>query len=191
MKSKISMILFVLILGSVLTAALVSVDAYTAPFIEKNRIIKLQKSILTALDISYTKGDLENVFAENIERKTVREKEFYVSGNGNTAFEIQGSGLWGPIIAIIALLPDLKTIQGITIIHQEETPGLGARIGEKDFLDRFKDKKLFPKLIVQPPGKASGENEVDGITGATLSCKAFEEIVNSESKKYISLIEGR
>ena len=107
MKSKLSMILFVLILGSVLTAALVSVDAYTAPFIEKNRTIKLQKSILTAMDISYTKGDLENIFAENIEKKTVREKEFYVSGNGNTAFEIQGSGLWGPISGIIALLPDL------------------------------------------------------------------------------------
>ncbi len=186
------MILFILILGSVLTAALVSVDAYTAPFIEKNRIIKLQKSILTALDISYTKGDLENVFAENIEKKTVREKEFYVSGNGNTAFEIQGSGLWGPISAIIALLPDLKTIYGITIIHQEETAGLGSRIGEKDFLDRFKNKKLFPELmIVRPPAKASGENEVDGITGATFSCKAFEKIVNSESKKYISIIEGR
>jgi len=35
---------------------------------------------------------------------------------------------------------------------------------------------------------ASGENEVDGMTGATLSCNAFEEILNSELPKYIRAI---
>ena len=87
------------------------------------------------------------------------------------------------------LQPDMKTIKGITIIHQEETPGLGGRIAETDFLDRFKAKKVLPKLIIQPPGKASRNNEVDGITGATLSCKAFEAILNSEIKKYVSIIK--
>jgi Na+-transporting NADH:ubiquinone oxidoreductase subunit C len=96
--------------------------------------------------------------------------------------------LWGPIHGIVALLADLKTIKGITIIHQEETPGLGGRIAETDFLDKFKAKKVFPRLIIQPPGKAVAENEVDGITGATLSCKAFEAILNSEIEKYVSVI---
>ena len=86
-------------------------------------------------------------------------------------------------------MPDLKTIKGIIIIHQEETPGLGGRIAEADFLDRFETKKVFPRLTIQPPGKASGNNEVDGITGATLSCKAFEEILNREIEKYISVIK--
>ena len=35
MKEKLIMILFVLVLGSILSTALVSVDAYTAPLIEK------------------------------------------------------------------------------------------------------------------------------------------------------------
>ena len=190
MKEKLTMILFVLALGSILSTALVSVNAYTAPLIEKNKVKKLRISILKALDISYSKDKVDEVFSENVETKKQREREFYVAkAGGNVAFEIYGSGLWGPIHGIVALGSDLKTIKGITIIHQEETPGLGGRIAEEDFLDRFESKQVFPRLMVQLPGKASGNNEVDGITGATLSCKAFEEILNSEIEKYVFVIK--
>ena len=86
---------------------------------------------------------------------------------------------------MIAIKPDLKTIKGITIIHQAETPGLGGRIAEPEFLDRFKGKDVFPSLMIERPGKANKNNEVDGITGATLSGKAFERILNREIKKYV------
>ena len=84
--------------------------------------------------------------------------------------------------------PDFQTIKGITIVHQEETPGLGGRIAEKEILDRFKGKKILPQLIIQRPGKAKEQNEVDGITGATLTGKAFEKVLNSEVKKYLPLL---
>ncbi len=189
MKEKLMMILFVLILGTVLSTAIVSVDAFTAPLIEKNKVRKLRISVLKAMDIPYSKDKVDEVFSGNVVTKKQGEIEFYVAQTGgDIAFEIYGSGLWGPIHGIIALGQDLKTIKGITIIHQEETPGLGGRIAEADFLDRFKAKNIFPRLIIQPPGKASRNNEVDGITGATLSCKAFEEILNDEIKKYVSVI---
>ena len=190
MKEKLKMILFVLVLGSVLSTALVSINAYTTPLIEKNKIKKLRISILKALDIAYSKDNVNEVFSENVTTRNQGEIEFYVAkSNRDIAFEIKGSGLWGPIRGIVALMPDLKTIKGITIIHQEETPGLGGRIAEGDFLNKFKAKKVFPRLIIQPPGKAGGNNEIDGITGATLSCKAFEEILNSEIEKYVSIIK--
>ncbi len=190
MKEKLAMILFVLVLGSISGMALVSMNAYTSPLIEKNKVRKLHISVLKALDIAYSENKVDETFLENVATKKHGEREFYVAeAGGEVAFEIYGSGLWGPIHGIIALGSDLKTIKGITIIHQEETPGLGGRIAEADFLDRFESKEVLPRLIIQPPGKASRNNEVDGITGATLSCKAFEEILNSEIKKYISVIE--
>ena len=190
MREKLSMILFVLILGSVLSTALVSVDNYTAPLIEKNKVRKLHISILKAMSIAYSKDKVDEIFLEKVETKKQQEREFYLAkASGDVAFEISGSGLWGPIQGIVALKPDLTTIKGITIIHQEETPGLGGRIAEADFLDRFETKEVFPKLLIQPPGKASGDNEIDGITGATLSCKAFEEILNTEIEKYVAAIK--
>ena len=190
MKSKLLMILFVLILGSVLTAALVSVDSYTAPYIVKNKVKKLREGILKAFGIAHTKDGIDEAFIENVEETKLETIQFYhEKKSGNISFEFHGSGLWGPIEGMIALSPDLKVIKGLSIIHQEETPGLGGRIAELDFLNRFTGKNVTGDLIIQPPGKASGDSEVDGITGATLSCKAFEGILNSEIKKYVFIIK--
>ena len=185
MKDKIQMILFVLVVGAILTTALVTVDAITEPFIQKNKTKKLYGSILKAADISYEPDKLEAVFEQEIEEKTIGDKRHYVTTEGVTIVEFEGSGLWGPIYGAIALLDDLDTIKGITIIHQEETPGLGGRIGDAEFLDTFKNKKIFPALKITQQGRASGINEVDGMTGATLSCNAFNLVLNSEIQKYI------
>ena len=190
MKDKILMVIFILVLGSILTTALLAVNSYTTPIIEKNNEISIKKSVLKALEITFSEDDAEDVFSGNIEITRKGEKDFYVSKEGNIAFEYTGSGLWGPIDGIIGIKPDYKTIKAVTIIHQEETPGLGGRISEQQFLDSFKDKTLVPDLLITAPGKASSSNEVDGITGATMSCKAFEAIINAQYQEYISLIKA-
>ena len=95
------------------------------------------------------------------------------------AFAYAGSGLWGPINGIVALNPDLSTLKGVTILHQEETPGLGSRITEQAYLDTFRGKDFTSGLKLTPPGKAKAANEIDAITGATLSPKAFLQILNA------------
>ncbi len=202
MKEKVRMVVFVLALGSVLTAALVSVDAFTDPYIKANTRKKLQESILKAAEITLGENTLEEVFSREIEERVFPEslqvkgakeedkKKFYVTRGGEYIFEYRGSGLQDEIYGAIAFKPDLKTIKGVTIVSQKETPGLGGRIGEQEFLDRFRNRKIFPELRITGAGKAKGENEVDGLTGATLSCNAFEELLNSESHKYIKAIES-
>lgn len=188
MKEKISIVIFVLILGSILTAALVIANDFTAPIIAKKKELKTKISVLKGFGIEHSKDDAEKIFSENIEIVKKDAQKFYVTRNKELAFEISGTGLWGPIHGILALQPDLETIKGITLIHQEETPGLGGRIAEKEFLDKFKDKKIVPGIKILPPDKVSKVDEVDAITGATLTCNAFEEILNGQSKKYIPLI---
>lgn len=144
--------------------------------------IKIKAGALAALKIVCTDEEVEEAFDQNIISKQENGKTYYVSRNKDIAFEISGSGLWGPISGVLALNKDQRTIKGITIIHQEETPGLGGRISEQDFLDRFKKSVFAPRLSITSAGKAETESEVDGITGATLSCKAFENILNAEYK---------
>jgi len=183
-KDKISMIIFVLLLGVVLTSALVAVDYYTASRIERNKLNKIKASVLKTLDISYSDENMEKIFSENINENSVGGFKFYNSREGCVAFEFAGSGLWGPITGIIALFPDMETIKGITVVHIEETPGLGSRIAEKIYLDKFKGKKLLPEIRIQPSGKSNGDNEVDSLTGATSSSNAFGKILNSEFKRF-------
>ena len=135
MKDKILMIVFVLVLGSILTAALVAVNFYTTPVIEKNEEIATKSSILKALNISFKQDTVEDIFAGNVEEKQQEGTTYYVAKDRNIAFPYSGSGLWGPIEGIIAVQPDFETLKGITIIRQEETPGLGSRIGEAPYLE--------------------------------------------------------
>lgn len=190
MKEKISMIIFILVLGNILTLILVSVNYYTKPIIVKNEIMKLRMRILGALNISHTKSNEEKIFFENIDIKEKNGKKFYFSKKNDLAFEFSGAGLWGPIEGVIALMKDMQSIKGLTIIRQEETPGLGGRIAEIEYLDKFKNKKFFPELKLLPPGDAKKENEIDSITGATMTSEAFLKIINKEYKKYVSLIKG-
>jgi Na+-transporting NADH:ubiquinone oxidoreductase subunit C len=188
MKERILMIVFILVLGSVLTSALVAVTNYTNPIIEMNNVITVKRSILDALEISYTEDSVEDIFSDNIDIVPEEEEVYYFTQNGDVAFEISGSGLWGPIEGVIALNPGYETIKGLTIIRQEETPGLGGRIGEKEFLNQFKNKMIIPKLEITAPGKAQNKNQVDGITGATMSGKALEVLLNSEIGEHLALL---
>ena len=82
MKEKLLMIVFVLILGSILSTALVSVNAYTAPLIDKNKVRKLQISVLNALGIAYSQDKVDEAFSGNVTKKELEDKdlEFYVAG---------------------------------------------------------------------------------------------------------------
>ncbi|MBE0536612.1 MAG: FMN-binding protein [Phycisphaerae bacterium] len=201
MMDKVKMIAFVLVLGAVLTTALVSVDAFTAPFIKANQAKRLQQSILKAAEIEFTEASLEQVYSEKITAKAYpdamqtagvaeeNKKKFYLTQTGDVIFEYRGSGLQDEIYGVIAFEPDVETIKGITIVSQKETPGLGGRIAESEFLEQFKGKKFFPQFRIRPPGKASGINEIDGLTGATLSCNALEALLNKETNTYIPAIK--
>jgi len=188
-KEKINMLLFVVILGTILTSALVLMDGYTEPIIERNELVEMRTGILNALQIPFTMETLDEAFSENIEKDEIDGKTVYVTEEGIVAVPYNGSGLWGPIIGILAVDPENDEIKGLTIIQQEETPGLGSRIAEAAYLEQFTDKQFSPKLELKPEGQAEGENEIDSITGATLSSKAFVKILNKEYSLYKELSE--
>lgn len=185
----IKILIFVLVLGTVSGSLLVGVNSFTKPIIEKNEELKLKRSILDAVEISYTREDIEDIFSKNI--KTVERDGFiyYRSPDGAVAFGFRGPGLWGPMSGTISLNPGLKTIRRIRILHQEETPGLGGRVGEEAFLSQFSTKEIFPSIILTPPGKAAAKNEVDAITGATGTSRAFEKLLNENLQRYVKLIK--
>ncbi|UCF99051.1 MAG: FMN-binding protein [Spirochaetaceae bacterium] len=178
MKDKILMIVFVLVLGSILTTALVTVNFFTTPVIEKNEQIATKSSILKALNIIFDADSVEEIFAENVEQRQEEGTIYYVTADSNIAFSYSGSGLWGPIEGIIAVQPDFETLKGITIIRQEETPGLGSRITEADYLAQFEGKRFAEGLKLVQPGRGSADNEIDSITGATMTSDAFISILN-------------
>lgn len=189
MKRLLSMIIFVLATGSILTASLLAVDYYTTPVIEANSRTTLQKSILAALGIVAEDDQLETVYGRDVTVEEIDGTAFYRSADGSVAFAYEGAGLWGPISGIIALNPGRETLKGITIIQQEETPGLGGRISEAGYLAEFEDREFRPRLENISAGREATPTGIDSITGATMTSVAFLDILNDHLSEIVPIYE--
>jgi Na+-transporting NADH:ubiquinone oxidoreductase subunit NqrC len=182
------MIGFVLIFGIFWSSALVAVDKLTGPRIEKYLIEKKRKKVLEALVIPYGAENIEQVFTDNVTADEIDGKTIYRADDGSVAFEFVGAGSQGAISGVIALSSGNEALKGLAIIQQSETPGLGSRVLAEDNLANFRGKKVVPELMVVAAGTASKDNEVDAITGATLTCDAIEKIINENVKQAKALI---
>ncbi len=111
-----------------------------------------------------------------------------------------GAGLWGPIWGYVAVNDDGNTIYGANFSHEGETPGLGARIADKDFQDLFVDKHLFLNgeykgVVVLKKGQKSvtGAEQIDALTGATitsLGVSAMLEDCLAPYKSFLMKLQG-
>lgn len=77
-------------------------------------------------------------------------------------------------------------IQNIYVIEHTETPGLGSKMTQSSFMDQFLGKNPGEmKFKVRKNG-----GDVDGITGATISSKAFVEAVQLAYDTFKSMQDG-
>ncbi|MEG0075235.1 MAG: RnfABCDGE type electron transport complex subunit G [Eubacterium sp.] len=79
-------------------------------------------------------------------------------------------------------------VTGITILNQNETPGLGAKSTDPVFQEQFKDKDAKKEITVVKGGTAS-DNQIVAITGATITSKAVATGVNYSEKVFEILTE--
>jgi electron transport complex protein RnfG len=96
------------------------------------------------------------------------------------AFKVSSpEGYGGTIEVMVGLLPD-GTVHGMEVLSHLETPGLGAKIREAKFKDRFKKRSLSnTKWAVK---KDAGD--IDGITGATISSRAVIKAIKGGLEFY-------
>jgi Na+-transporting NADH:ubiquinone oxidoreductase subunit C len=145
---------------------------------------------------------VEGVMAENVEmaqeeKKPVEDRllPFYIytdeDGNQYYILSVRGSGLWDKIWGNIALEQDMTTIAGASFDHKGETPGLGAEIKDNPaFAAQFIGKKIYSEdgtytSVEVVKGEAKDpRNEVDGISGATITCNGVTDMLYSGIKKY-------
>ena len=117
------------------------------------------------------------------------------TANGEKAYVIPvvGRGLWGGLWGYIAVNETKDKVLGTYFYHESETAGLGARISEKWFQDQFIGKPIFGEdgnvtLTVVKAGAAQQENEVDGVTGATLTSNGVAAMVKDGLTAYTDFL---
>jgi len=94
---------------------------------------------------------------------------------------VYGTGYQSTIRAWLALSGDVQTVVSLSIVDQAETPGLGARIVEPDWLAQWAERSLYNtdgELVLRvSAGPAVSENEIDGISGATRTGNGINNLM--------------
>ncbi len=149
-----------------------------------------------------------NAFDINLKaeiKKPVEEQRFPIfiaKKDGKTYYVIPlyGKGLWDDIWGYMALEEDMNTVKGVKFGHKGETPGLGAEITKKWFENQFKGEKIFDKngefkgitlskSNKDPENKDKEDNEIDAISGATLTGNGVSEMIKERLQHYIPFFE--
>jgi electron transport complex protein RnfG len=148
-------------------------NQYAEPLIKINNEKATQEAIFKVLPD-----------AADVERIPHDELQIFRGINENDeaigyAFVAQGSGYQGVIKIMAGIDVNLEKLTGIDILESVETPGLGAKITESGFRDQFKEVLVLP-AITYVKGKApESDNEIQAITGATVSSRSVVNILNT------------
>lgn len=104
-----------------------------------------------------------------------------------------GSGYADTIRLIFGWDAKAKRILALRVLENKETPGLGDKIGTAPYASRFRDREASPDAPLKGVKEDSTPNagdEVDAITGATISSRAVVRIVNAGLRRFGPAIEA-
>ncbi len=108
--------------------------------------------------------------------ETIYYKAFDVGGEAiGFAFRSSAKGYSSTIESLTGVFSDGK-ITAIKILSQNETPGLGSRVADKNFTGRFNG--------------ISDLSDVEAITGATISSRAVIDSVRKKLEELNKLIKN-
>jgi RnfABCDGE-type electron transport complex G subunit len=154
--------------------------------------LNIQAEIEAAIDDVVDDAEVNQVILE--EEDLIIYKELDETGQlAGYAVQATGIGFQDKITLIFGLDETVTRITGLSIIEQNETPGLGAKITEWDaFLQFWEDRDATGLLSLRKPAVSHPEDllpaEINTITAATISSRSVLEIVNLSLERVRSLI---
>jgi len=188
------------IAGALAGLLIVLVNQHTKPIIDKWKAEQLQLAVYEVLpgvesyDTFYL---VDNELSMSLP-EGANESEFrrvYVGrdangGLGGVAISRGESGYQDVIMVIFGHDPISGKLSGMKILDSKETPGLGDKIfKDMDFVDQFFAGPDTPLLGVKADAGTGSPNEIDMITGATISSKAVIQIINHALEEWKPILD--
>ena len=157
---RVGFILFVITAVSALLLAYA--NDITAPIIEQNAKIKTENSMKLLIPEADEFEQKENIYLAKTDGELV-----------GVCVISEALGYGGTVQVMVGVDKEGK-VAGIDILSHSETPGLGANADKPDFTNQFTGKT--GNITVSKTGV--GENEIQAISGATITSNAVTKAVN-------------
>lgn len=174
MRNTLKMVSVLTIVGLISGAALVFMYTYANPLILNNQKKEMTQAIFKIFleAKSYDREILEDEVVFK-----VKDKDGKLLGY---AFLAEGNGYQGTIKIMAGINPDFEILVGIEILESQETPGLGLEITNDKFKAQFRGLKTSPEITYVKDIPPTKPNEIQAITGATISSRAVVSILNEK-----------
>lgn len=111
---------------------------------------------------------------------------------------MRGKGLWDAIWGFVAVDTDF-IVHGVYFDHAGETPGLGANIKERYFMDDFQGENIMNGDVFKgidvakgnndPVNKRKDDNRVDALAGATITGNGVTAMIKKDVGLYIPYLK--
>ena len=185
LKDTLALVLITLVAG----AALGGVYTITAdPIAHQNQLAKDEayKAVFADADtfeviIDQEDAQLEAYLDENgYPAQTINEVVQAMDSSGSPlgcAFTVTTSEGYGGDIQFAMGVKDDQTLNGISILSISETAGLGMKADTDEFKGQFADKNV--EAFQYTKNGASADNEIDALSGATITTNAVVNGVNA------------
>lgn len=98
-----------------------------------------------------------------------------------------GEGYGGDIKISVGISGD-GTVQGVEILTIGETAGLGMKATEPEFRQQFAGKQVEAFEVTKTG--ASSDEQINALSGATITSKAFTNAVNASLAYYNNVLGG-
>lgn len=196
--SAVSMVGTLVVAGAISGLAHVGIYEVTKPRIERNRAEALDAAIYRVLPGAKSRKPfaLRDGALVALDAPVAGERAVFAGfdeAGKQVGFAIpsNGSGFADNILLLYGFDPARKRIVGLEVLESKETPGLGDKIfKDLAWVAQFKDLGVEPGVVPTKPGTKSQPNEVDTISGATISTKAVIRIVNEGNARWLPAISA-
>lgn len=202
--SSIKLIMALGIAGLMSGIILVGTYIFTDPLIKANKEAAIQRAIFNVLPecsasetLKLQNGKL--ILQEKGGTESASDKDvqvIYAGYNENNeliGFAIPGAepGFQDIIGVIFGYDGAKQVIIGFEVLESKETPGLGDKIfKDADFKTNFIALEVAPEIVPVKKGEKQNENEVETITGATISSKAIVRLLNNTMATWQNAIDN-
>ena len=182
--------------GFISGLVLVSVFLFTKPIIERNKAEALRQAIFKVLPrtVSFKTYTLRDGALTEVD-KADGEVIFLGldSSDQMTGFAISDKepGFQDLVGVIYGYDPTERIVIGYEVLDCKETPGLGDKIfKDVAFVANFEALATAPEIILVKKGEKRQPNEVDAITGATISSRTVVKLLNRSLAKWQGPIDA-
>lgn len=183
------------IAGMLSGALLTSAHLLTLPQIEANRAAALRAAVFEVVPGTQSmqklvlRGDTFVPADGSESATTAAVYATYDRAGTFLGYAIPGAGpgFADTISLLYGYDPVQQRILGMRVLESRETPGLGDKIfKDPRFAAEFQALAVTPAIVVVKNGSGTRPNEVDGITGATISSKAVVRILNTRNEETLA-----